>query len=123
MLLTLHRRVVSEQRGLRLRLGRRGLQGLGWRAGRLGRRRRLHLLQALQVLEVLLLQVGELLLLQGWLGALQGLLGELVRVGRWRRDDPMDCSLSGSSVYEILQARIPECIAVPFSRGSSQLRN
>ena len=37
--------------------------------------------------------------------------------------DPMDCSLSGSSVYEILQARIPECIAVPFSRGSSQLRN
>ena len=37
--------------------------------------------------------------------------------------DPMDCSLSGSPVYGILQARIPEWIAVPFSRGSSQLRN
>lgn len=86
MLLTLHRRVVSEQRGLRLRLGRRGLQGLGWRARQLGRRRRLHLLQALQVLELLLLQVGELLLLQGRLGALQGRLGELVWVGRRRRE-------------------------------------
>lgn len=79
---------MSEQWGLRLRLGWWGLQGLGRRARRLRRRlRRLHLLQALQVLEVLLLQVGELLLLlQGRLGPLQGLLGELVRVGRRRRE-------------------------------------
>ena len=35
----------------------------------------------------------------------------------------MDCSLPGSSVHGILQARILECIAIPFSRGSSQTRD
>ena len=33
--------------------------------------------------------------------------------------DPMVCSLAGSSVYGILQARILEWVAVPFFRGSS----
>ena len=33
--------------------------------------------------------------------------------------DPMDCSLPGSSVHEILQARILGWVAIPFSRGSS----
>ena len=33
---------------------------------------------------------------------------------------PMDCSLPGSSVYGILQARILVWVAIPFSRGSSQ---
>ena len=33
--------------------------------------------------------------------------------------DPMDCSLPGSSVHEILQARILEWVAMPSSRGSS----
>ena len=33
--------------------------------------------------------------------------------------DPVDCTPSGSSVYGILQARVLEWIAVPFSRGSS----
>ena len=33
--------------------------------------------------------------------------------------DPMDCSLSGSSVHGIFQARVLEWIAVSFSRGSS----
>ena len=28
----------------------------------------------------------------------------------------MDCSLPGSSVHGILQARILECVAIPFSR-------
>ena len=37
--------------------------------------------------------------------------------------DPMDCSLPGSSVHEILQARILEWVAVPFSRGSSKPRD
>ena len=37
--------------------------------------------------------------------------------------DPMDCSLPGSSVHGILQARILEWVAVPFSRGSSQPRS
>ena len=36
--------------------------------------------------------------------------------------DPMDCSPLGSSVHEILQAIILEWGAIPFSRGSSQLR-
>ena len=34
--------------------------------------------------------------------------------------DLMDCSLQGSSVHEILQARILVWVAIPFSRGSSQ---
>ena len=33
--------------------------------------------------------------------------------------NPMDCSLPGSSVHGILQARILEWVANPFSRGSS----
>ena len=37
--------------------------------------------------------------------------------------DPTDCSPPGSSVHGILQARILEWIAVPFSRRSSQLRD
>ena len=32
--------------------------------------------------------------------------------------DPIDCSPPGSSVHGILQARILEWVAVPFSRGS-----
>ena len=31
---------------------------------------------------------------------------------------PMDCSPPGSSVHGVFQARMLECIAVPFSRGS-----
>ena len=37
--------------------------------------------------------------------------------------DPMDCSLLGSSVHVILQARRLEWVAIPFCRGSSQLRD
>ena len=37
--------------------------------------------------------------------------------------DPMDCSLPNSSVRGILQARILEQVAIPFSRGSSRPRN
>ena len=37
--------------------------------------------------------------------------------------NPMDCSPPGSSVHGILQARILEWIAMPSSRGSSQLRD
>ena len=33
--------------------------------------------------------------------------------------DPMDCSLPVSSVHGISQARILECVAISFSRGSS----
>ena len=37
--------------------------------------------------------------------------------------DPMDCSLPGSSLHGILQARILEGAAMPSSRGSSQPRD
>ena len=37
--------------------------------------------------------------------------------------DPIDCSLSGSSVHGILQASVLEWVAVPFSKGSSQPRD
>ena len=37
--------------------------------------------------------------------------------------DPMDCRLLGSSVHGILQSRILEGVAIPFSRGSSQPRD
>ena len=37
--------------------------------------------------------------------------------------DRMECSPPGSSAHGILQARILEWVAVPFSRGSSRPRN
>ena len=37
--------------------------------------------------------------------------------------NPMDCSLPGSSVHGISQARISEWVAVSFARGSSWLRD
>ena len=37
--------------------------------------------------------------------------------------DPMDCSLLGSSVHGILQARILEWVAIPFPTGSSWPRD
>ena len=37
--------------------------------------------------------------------------------------DPMDCSPPGFSVHGILQARILECVAISFSRGSSRPRD
>ena len=37
--------------------------------------------------------------------------------------DSMDCSLPGSSVHGIFQARVLEWVVIPFSRGSSQPRD
>ena len=37
--------------------------------------------------------------------------------------DPMDCSPPGSSIHGILQARVLEWVAIPFSRGSFQPRD
>ena len=37
--------------------------------------------------------------------------------------NPMDCSLPGSSVKGILQARLPEWVVMPSSKGSSQPRD
>ena len=35
--------------------------------------------------------------------------------------DPLDCSPPGSSVHGVLQARILEWVAVPFSRDQTQV--
>ena len=37
--------------------------------------------------------------------------------------DPMNCSPPDFSVHKILQARVLEWVAIPFSRGSSQPRD
>ena len=37
--------------------------------------------------------------------------------------DPTDCSPPGSTVNGILQARVLEWVAIPFSRGSSRARD
>ena len=37
--------------------------------------------------------------------------------------DPTDCSLPGSSVHGVLQARVLEWVVIPFSRGSSRPRD
>ena len=37
--------------------------------------------------------------------------------------NPVDCSLPGSSIHGILQARILEWVAISFSRGSSRPRD
>ena len=37
--------------------------------------------------------------------------------------DTMDCSLPGSSIHGIFQARVLEWVAISFSRGSSQTRD
>ena len=41
----------------------------------------------------------------------------------WTLFNPMDYIPPGSSVHDILQARILEWVAMPFSRGSSQPRD
>ena len=48
-----------------------------------------------------------------------------VKVTQWcpALCNPMDCSLSGSSVHGILQARILEWVGVPFCRGPFQPRD
>ena len=37
--------------------------------------------------------------------------------------DPMNCRPPGSSVHGILQAKLLEWVAIPFSRGSSRTRD
>ena len=44
-------------------------------------------------------------------------------LSRVRLCDPMDCSLSGSSVHGIFQARALEWVTISFSMGSSQPRD
>ena len=50
-------------------------------------------------------------------------IGDLVTESCPTLCDPMDCSLPGSSLYGILQARVQEWVAIAFSRGSSWPRD
>ena len=54
---------------------------------------------------------------------LNSLLMKVKSLGLMSLCDPMDCSLPGSSLHGILQARVLEWVAISFSRGSSQLRD
>ena len=47
----------------------------------------------------------------------------LVALSRSTLCNPMDCSPPGSSVHRLLQARILEWVAIPFSRESSWPRD
>ena len=44
-------------------------------------------------------------------------------LSRVRLCDPMDCSLPGSSIHGIFQARVLEWVAISFSRRSSQSKD
>ena len=37
--------------------------------------------------------------------------------------NPVDCSLPGTSVHGVSQAKVPQWVAVPFSRGLSLRRD
>ena len=56
-----------------------------------------------------------------WAGDIRWKTGVRVKVAQSYLTlcDPMDCSPPGSSVHSVLQARILEWVAIPFSRGSS----
>ena len=55
--------------------------------------------------------------------ALSGPESESCSVVSHSVQEPMDGSQPGYSVHGILQARVLEWLAIPFSRGSSQLRD
>ena len=54
--------------------------------------------------------------------ARQGKWSEVAQLGPTLRN-PMDCSLQGSSVHGIFQARVLEWVAISLSRRSSQARD
>ena len=56
-------------------------------------------------------------------GSLQSSEGSEVAQSSLTLFDPMDCSLPGSSVHGIFQAKVLEWVAISFSRGSFQPRD
>ena len=59
-----------------------------------------------------------------WLGSLTDTkTSEVKSLSRVWLCDPMSCSLPGSSLHRILQARVLEWVAISFSRGSSRRRD
>ena len=74
----------------------------------------------------------QLEMLQNWAGKIHYALNNHNDYVKWRSEvvqscltlcDPMACSLPGSSVHGIFQARILEWVAICFSRGSSGPRD
>ena len=64
------------------------------------------------------LSISILSFIRIMIGIVMNLLIVLVAQSCLTVCDPMGCSLPGSSVHGILQARILEWVAMPFSRGS-----
>ena len=68
---------------------------------------------------------------EAWCAAVHGItksqlwLGDQSEVAQWCPTlcDPINCSLSASSIHGIFQARILEWVAISFSRGSSWPRD
>ena len=54
---------------------------------------------------------------------MQNIFEELIAQSCLTLHNPMDSSPSGSPVHRILQERIMEWVAIPFSRASSWLRD
>ena len=67
----------------------------------------------------------EIIELRGSIGSFTMLMYVTVKVTQscLTLCDPMDCSPPGSSVHGILQARILEWVAMPYSTGSSRPRD
>ena len=66
--------------------------------------------------------VKQVLYHQCYLGSLRYMCSVLVAQS-FLLCDPMDCSLPGSSVHGVFQAKILEWVVIPFFRGFSQPRD
>ena len=78
------------------------------------------------VFEFLLLNIMRFTHIVAFSSILKGHCYMKVKVkslSRVRLCDPIDCSLPGSSVHGIFQARVLEWVAISFSRGSSRPRD
>ena len=72
---------------------------------------------------ILYLTIWERFIIRNWLTWVWDLRYAKSLQSCWTLCHPMDRSPSGSSVHEILQARILEWVAMPSSRGSLQPRD